>query len=261
MFDGQYVLAGALAGFVVGVTGVGGGALMTPILLLLFKIAPVTAIATDLWFAGITKIFAALVHSRTNKISWSIVRKLWIGSIPVSLIMVFYISSQASNVKIEWLSILVAIMILITSIGLVAMPVFRKERQVIEKHVVEAFNISNFSVLTILSGGLLGFLVATTSVGAGALGTVALLCLYPTSLKAHSLISTEIAHSIPLAIFSGIAYSFLGLVDRELLVNLLLGSIPATILGSLMANRISDLWIKRALALILLCVSVKIFMG
>jgi uncharacterized membrane protein YfcA len=122
MIDSSYVLAGSLTGFVVGLTGVGGGALMTPILLLFFGVSPTTAIATDLWFAAITKLFSLLVHNTSKNVDWQVVKRLWWGSIPVSLFIVVLVSLGQTIVKVEFLTTAIGAAVLITAVGLLFAP-------------------------------------------------------------------------------------------------------------------------------------------
>ena len=122
MIDLSYTLAGALTGFVVGLTGVGGGALMTPILLIVFGVAPTTAIATDLWFAALTKIIAARIHNRAGQVDWQIVKRLWMGSLPVALVVVLLVSFGAKVARVGWLTQAIGIVVLITAVGLLFAP-------------------------------------------------------------------------------------------------------------------------------------------
>jgi uncharacterized membrane protein YfcA len=122
MIDGAYILAGALTGFVVGLTGVGGGALMTPILLIVFSMSPATTVATDLWFAAITKIAGARVHHKNGQVDWQVVKRLWAGSLPVAALTVFLVSFGSRNYKIEWLTKAIGIVLLVTAVGLLLAP-------------------------------------------------------------------------------------------------------------------------------------------
>ncbi len=251
-----FALAGAFTGFVVGLTGVGGGALMTPILLLLFGIAPQTAIATDLWFAAITKIAAMQVHKRGAGVDWQVVRRLWMGSLPVAMVVVALVAFGNTVGNMQWLTKSVGVVVLITAFGLLLSPKLRslaRNRRVTQPEHFKKFQ----SAWTIAAGALLGLLVALTSVGSGALGTVLLLVLYPLRMTTHKLVATDIAHAIPLALIAGTGYLFAGMVDGRMLISLLCGSIPATIVGSLLARRFSSRWLQAALAIVLLAVGMK----
>jgi uncharacterized membrane protein YfcA len=232
MIDGAYALAGALTGFVVGLTGVGGGALMMPILLLL-GVAPTTAIATDLWFAALTKAVAACIHNGSAQVDWVVVKRLWYGSLPT-----------------------IGVVILITALGMLLAPALKllaRERRL--------DNPSQFKRLqpglTVLAGLALGLCVALTSVGAGALGSVILLYLYPLRMTPHRLVATDIMHAIPLALVAGLGYLFAGMVDGQMLISLLAGSIPTVVVGSLLSRRLNGRWIQVLLAMVLLAAGLK----
>lgn len=256
MIDVSYVLAGALTGFVVGLTGVGGGAMMTPILLLFFNVAPVTAVATDLWFASITKLVAAKAHHKSGKIDWQIVKHLWSGSLPVAIITVALIHFGMKFQKVSWLTEAIGFLIVLTAIGLIASPLLLKRiRPQTENTVAQPEAIKPKT--TVFAGATLGLCVALTSVGAGALGSVLLMYLYPRRMQPHTLVASDIVHAIPLALVAGIGYAFTGMVDGHMLVSLLIGSLPAVLLGSLLATKLSSRLLQTSLALVLLMVGVR----
>jgi uncharacterized membrane protein YfcA len=249
-------LSGFLTGLLVGITGVGGGALMTPLLLLLFGIAPATAVGTDLWFAAITKTFAGGIHHAKGLVDWSVVKRLWLGSLPVSAFTIALMQAHLISLDAHFITRFIAYVVLITAVGMF----FQERLQAIGKH----WRISNEASfrrvqapLTVVAGGLLGFLVTFTSIGAGALGTVFLTYLYPLRLNPKRLVATDIVHAIPLAVFAGIGHLAIGHVDFVLLGNLLLGSIPGILLGSRLSSRMPAHWIRWALALVLIAVTSK----
>lgn len=257
MIDGAYAVAGALTGFVVGMTGVGGGALMTPILLLFFGVTPTTAIATDLWFAAITKLVGASIHNDAGQVDWPVVKRLWAGSLPMAMLVVVIVSLGHNISKVDWLAKAIGIVVLITAMGLLFAPKLqvlargrRLENPTKFKRVQPA--------MTVLSGMLLGLCVALTSVGAGALGSVMLLSLYPLRMTPHRLVATDLVHAIPLAVIAGLGYLFAGLGDWNMLLSLLTGSIPAIVIGSLLARRVHGRWIQIALAVVLMAVGLKV---
>lgn len=259
MIDTAYALAGALTGFVVGLTGVGGGALMTPILLIFFGVSPTTAIATDLWFAAITKLVGARVHHTNGNVDWQVAKRLWLGSLPMAISIVVIVSLGAQVATVDWLTKAIGIVVLITAIGLVVAPklvAYAKGRRIGQPERFKAIQ----PVLTVVSGGVLGLCVALTSVGAGALGSVMLLYLYPLRMTPHRLVATDIVHAIPLAVVAGLGYLFVGMVDWLMLASLLVGSIPTVLLGSLLAGKISGRWIRITLALALIAAGVKVLM-
>jgi uncharacterized membrane protein YfcA len=256
MIDLAYSAAGALTGLVVGLTGVGGGALMTPILLLVFGVSPATAIATDLWFAAITKLVGAKLHNNHGQVDWQVVRRLWAGSLPMAILVVIIVAVGAPLGKVDWLTKAIGIVVLITAAGLLFAPkllAIARERRL---HDPDKFHRIQ-PPLTVAGGAALGLCVALTSVGAGALGSVMLLFLYPLRMTPHRLVATDIVHAIPLAMVAGLGYLFAGMVDWKMLASLLVGSIPAIIVGSLLARKISGRWIQVLLALVLVAAGVK----
>lgn len=256
MIELPYVLAGALTGFVVGITGVGGGALMTPILLLFFGIPPATAIATDLWFAVITKFVAVSIHNRRGNVDWQVVRRLWWGSLPTALLVVTLVNFGAKVHKIDWLTEVVGFVVMITAVSLLFAPQLFAAARSRRLDNVERFKAKQ-PILTVAAGALIGICVALTSVGAGALGSVMLFCLYPVRMTPHRLIATEIVHAIPLALVAGAGYLVAGLVDWRMLMSLLVGSIPTVIAGSFLARSLDARSMQAGLALVLLIVGVK----
>ncbi len=260
MIDLGYALAGALTGLVVGLTGVGGGALMTPLLLLFFGVAPITAIATDLWFAAITKVVAARIHNRGGQVDWQIVRRLWWGSLPTALLVVVLVSLGAKLQHVNWLTQAIGVVVLLTAVGLLFAPhllATARTRRLANPPKFKALQPR----LTVAAGATLGLCVALTSVGAGAMGSVMLLYLYPLRMTPHRLVATDIVHAIPLAIAAGLGYLFAGLVNWHMLVSLLAGSIPAVVAGSLLAGKFPGRWIQIALALVLLGAGMKTLIG
>lgn len=257
MIDVGYTVAGALTGFVVGVTGVGGGALMTPILLLFFGVAPATAIATDLWFAAITKLVGARIHNGAGQVDWQVVKRLWAGSLPMALLVVALVSLGHQVTKVDWLTHVIGVVVMITAAGLLLAPKLlqlargrRLDNPTKFKHIQPS--------LTVLGGAVLGLCVALTSVGAGALGSVMLLYLYPLRMTPHRLVATDLVHAIPLAMVAGLGYLFAGMVDWGMLVSLLTGSVPAIIVGSLLSRRVPGRFIQILLALTLIVAGVKV---
>jgi uncharacterized membrane protein YfcA len=256
MIDFAYAAAGALTGFVVGLTGVGAGALMTPILLLFFGVSPATAIATDLWFAAVTKLVGARFHNDAGQVDWQVVKRLWAGSLPMAFVVVILVSFGHTQIKVEWLTKAIGVVILITALGLILAPKLAQMAK--GRRIEDPVKFKHFQPgLTVLGGAVLGLCVALTSVGAGALGSVMLLYLYPLRMTPHRLVATDLVHAIPLAAVAGIGYLFAGMVDWFMLVSLLTGSIPAIIAGSLLARRISGRWIQLALAFVLVSAGLK----
>ncbi len=230
---------------------------MTPILLIFFGVSPTTAIATDLWFAAITKLVGATVHHTNGNVDWQVAKRLWLGSLPMALLIVVIVILGAQVAKVDWLTKAIGIVVLITAIGLLTGPklvAYAKGRRIGQPERFKAIQ----PALTVISGGVLGLCVALTSVGAGALGSVMLLYLYPLRMRPHRLVATDIVHAIPLAVVAGLGYLLAGMVDWWILASLLVGSIPAVLIGSILAARFSGRWIQVVLAFALLAAGAKV---
>jgi uncharacterized membrane protein YfcA len=257
MIDVAYVLTGALTGFIVGVTGVGGGALLTPVLLLFFGVAPATAVATDLWFAAITKLVGAQIHRRSGHVDWQVVRRLWTGSLPAAVAVALLVSMGTRISKVEWLTEAIGGLVLVTAGGLLLAPrllASGRGRRLENPGKLEAKQ----PALTVLAGAALGVCVALTSVGAGALGGVILLYLYPVRMTPRRMVATDLVHAIPLTMVAGLGYLVAGLIDWKMLWSLLAGSIPGIIVGSLTANRLPPRSMQVAIAIVLIAVAARI---
>lgn len=255
-------VAGLCVGLAVGMTGVGGGSLMTPILVLLFGFAPSTAVGTDLWFAAITKIVGGTLHHRHGAVDTQVLRRLCVGSVPAALLTLsFMYWTNTGQSKEGFIVHALGGVLLFTAV----MTLQRKRLQAfaarLRRAMPEAFKAAQ-PPLTVLAGAILGVLVSLTSVGAGALGTAMLLYLYPLRMENPArLVGTEIVHAIPLAIIAGIGHLFMGNVDLQLLLNLLLGSIPGVIVGSLVATKAPAGLLRAAISLILVAVSVRLIVS
>lgn len=252
------VVAGGLTGLVVGLTGVGGGALMTPILLIFFGVAPLTAVGTDLWFAAITKMAAFQVHRGSGLIDWTVVRRLWSGSLPASALTVAVIHAHPPDpATAAGLNGAIAVAIMITALGIL----FQKPLHALGRRW-RVSDVDHFrqwqGPLTVLAGALLGLLVTLTSVGAGALGAVFLMYLYPLRLTPPRLIATDIVHAIPLALFAGLGHLWIGNVNFAMLGTLLLGSIPGVLVGARLSTRLPHQVLRLGLATVLLLVGSKL---
>jgi uncharacterized protein len=247
--DFAHALSGFIVGLLVGITGVGGGSLMAPILILLFGVAPTTAVGTDLVFAGITKSVGAAIHHANRSTDWLVVRRLAIGSIPGAIATVILLHAlHWSEVKQGWLPTTLGIVLVITAIATLARPVLH--RYVLSRGTPER-TLAWQLPLTILAGAILGVLVTLTSVGAGSLGVTLLVLLYPVRLSTRQIVGTDILHAVPLVLVAGFGHWLIGSVDGKLLLNLLVGSIPGIVIGSLLVQRISERAARIALSVIL----------
>ncbi len=249
-----FSLSGFAVGMIVGLTGVGGGSLMTPLLVLLFGIHPATAVGTDLLYAAATKSVGTLIHRRANSVNWLIVRRLASGSVPATLLTFVVMNAMGmQSSKGGVLAVMLGIVLLMTSATLL----FRRQIVAYMASRIEATNERLVALLTVLTGVILGVLVMTTSVGAGAIGVTALLILYP-RLPTLRIIGSDIAHAVPLTLVSGLGHWWLGDVDFALLFTLLIGSIPGIILGALLAPKLPEAVLRITLAVVLVLVSLKL---
>lgn len=259
-FDLLTGLAGLLVGTIVGITGVGGGALMTPILVLLFGVAPQTAVGTDLLYASITKMFGTAVHHNHGTVDWGVVKRLALGSLPAAALTLFWMNmNEVNRVKGGFIIDAVGVALIITALGML----FKDWLHGLGKNlrIADSDKFKHVQpVLTVLAGIVLGVLVTLTSIGAGALGTVMLVYLYPLRLNASKLVGTDLAHAIPLALIAGLGHLSLGNVNYGLLLNLLIGSIPGVLLGSMVSTRAPLTFIRYAIAIVLGAVAIKMFM-
>lgn len=256
--DLSFSAAGAATGFLVGLTGVGGGALMTPLLLLFFGVAPQAAVGTDLWFAAITKLVAVKLHNDHGLVDWQVARRLWSGSLPAALITLLAMNTLEFGHKTQGVLVsMIGAAVLLTAMGMLFQPLLHAEGKEFRLTQMQRFKALQPS-LTIVFGMLLGVLVTLTSVGAGALGAVALTYLYPLRLSPAKLVATDIVHAIPLALMAGLGHLAMGHVDVSLLISLLVGSIPAVILGACFARLLSQAALRSAIAVVLTLVAMKI---
>jgi uncharacterized membrane protein YfcA len=238
-----------LVGALVGLTGVGGGSLMTPLLVLLFGFHPATAVGTDLLYASVTKTVGTAVHGKRQTVDWKIVAGLATGSVPaaiVTLSLMAYFGVKGAGSALV-LNVLLGGALLVTSLTVFFRPWILRW----SGDHIDAMEDRRVTHWTIFLGVVLGVLVSITSVGAGALGTTALLILYP-KLPIARIAGSDIAHAVPLTLIAGIGHWLMGSVDVTLMVALLVGSIPGIVVGSLIATRSSDSVLRPILAVTLL---------
>jgi uncharacterized membrane protein YfcA len=254
-----YSLAGAFVGVLVGLTGVGGGSLMAPILILL-GINPAVAVGTDLWFACLTKTAGGIVHHHIGSPDWKTIVRLALGSLPAALVTLWWLAAyHHGHLDSKVLMDLLGAALLVTA-GLM---LFRNRivRPLRRAHVAleQTMRRVRFSqiVMTVLGGAVVGALVTLTSVGAGALIAVMLALIYPLRLDARSIVGTDIIHAIPLTLVAALGHSWLGNVDGWLLGSLLIGSIPGIVVGSLIAGKVNDNLVRYALSAMLIVSAVK----
>ncbi|GGN45022.1 UPF0721 transmembrane protein [Novosphingobium indicum] len=246
-----YSVAGLLVGILVGLTGVGGGSLMAPILILFFGFNPAVAIGTDLWFAAITKSVGGLIHRRVGSPDWQVIRRLALGSVPAAVVTLVWLKVfHQGRLDADVLFILLGIALLLTAAVMPFKDKLRSPLIELRRKLGPSLRRRQFWC-TVVSGAAVGALVTITSIGAGALVAVLLMMLYPLRLDTRTVVSTDILHAIPLALVAAIGQSWLGNVDMSLLAMLLLGSIPGIIIGSLIAGKIDERLIRYILAAML----------
>ena len=235
MVDPLHALAGLMVGVLVGLTGVGGGSLMTPVLILLFGVQPVAAVGTDLLFAAGTKLVGAAVHARRGTVDWQVTGRLAMGSVPalaLTLAVLALTGAHAGAVSAAITPVLGAALVL-TAVALL----FQGRLLRVLARGGDGLGGRRWACWSVLAGAGLGVLVSLTSVGAGALGVTVLSLLYP-ALPANRVVGSDIAHAVPLTLVAGLGYWVLGSVDVSLLVSLLSGSVPGIVVGSLLAAHV-----------------------
>jgi len=248
------IASGFGIGAIVGMTGVGGGSLMTPLLLSVFKLNPAVAIGTDLWFAAITKSAGSLSHHQAGHVDWRIVRLLLAGSIPASLATIALM--HLTGLTKGWASALtfsLGIALLLTAITVAFKQVWVRVGHWLERWI----NDGNRGVLTVLCGFILGVLVSLSSIGAGAIGATLILLLYP-KLASHRIVGTDIAHAVPLTLVAGIGHATLGNVEWALLGSLLVGSVPGIWIGSQLTRKMPEGLVRTLLCLSLVTAGLKV---
>ncbi|MRR51765.1 MAG: sulfite exporter TauE/SafE family protein [Rhodocyclaceae bacterium] len=255
--DFAQVVSGFVVGAIVGVTGVGGGSLMTPLLVLLFGVAPATAVGTDLLYAAVTKSGGTLVHARRGNVDWSIVALLASGSLPaagLTLLAVSQLAPGGLGGASKVITTALGVALLLTAIALL----FRRALQRWSQRRADTPDPGlRHPALTVLTGVVLGALVSLSSVGAGALGATALFFLYP-RLASVRIVGADLAHAVPLTLLAGLGHWWLGSIDWSLLGTLLLGSLPGIFIGSHLAHRIPERVLRPTLAGMLMLIGGKL---
>jgi uncharacterized membrane protein YfcA len=272
--DYCFILAGLIVGFCVGVTGVGGGSLMTPILISIMGIPPQVAIGTDLLYASISKFCGSLVHAKKLNIVWPIVIFLSLGSIPASLgttwALHHYFSSANDYKKL--LTIVLGFMLVLTGVSILFRGYIEKffanrrgtkyeVRESIDADSQESKDAQIKAMLknkpmVIIMGGVLGIFVTLSSVGAGAFGVMALVLLFP-NLPMIRIIGSDVVHAVLLTLVAGLGHLISGNVDFNMLTFLLIGAIPAIIIGTLVSSKLPEHHIRKILGITLLLLGIN----
>jgi uncharacterized membrane protein YfcA len=253
MLDVGYVFAGFVVGLIVGLTGVGGGSLMTPILIFIFGVKPYLAVGTDLLFAAVTKCGGTLSLSRQGLVPWRMVAWLSAGSLPSALLtlaVLRHVGPSSQGVQ-HVMTFTLGIALMLTAAAMLYKAV-RGSQRVNNPVLNEASQTipGSRAWLTVLFGAVIGMLVTLTSVGAGAIGVTVLMILYP-KLPLPRIIAGDIAYAVPLTLVAGLGHASLGSVDWSLLLTLLAGSLPGIWLGSRLVAKTPERLIRSALSLLL----------
>jgi uncharacterized protein len=251
-----YSLSGLLVGMLIGMTGVGGGSLMTPLLIVLFGIRPEIAVGTDLLYASLTKTAGTAVHGFAQSIEWRVVRRLALGSMPGTVLAIYGLSfaGEGGAGMRPIITSVLGVALILTVLSLL----FRKTIERLALSRLPERSDETTRRLTIATGFVLGVLVAISSVGAGALGVIALILLYP-RLPIVKIVGSDIAHAVPLTLVAGIGHYMLGGINWALFWALLAGSIPGIVAGSYIATRVPEDVLRFLLAAVLTVVAARLF--
>ena len=251
-----YTIAGFSVGAIFGLTGVGGGSLMTPLLTLLFGVPPSVAVGTDLAFASITKSAGTLTHRLRGTIRWDIVKRLCMGALPAAVVSTLALKSFGTlSPEIgQIIRYSIAGSVLLTVVALIF-----KGRMLawINAHPEKQLQGNKLAAATIISGAVLGVLVTVSSIGAGAIGATLLVMLYP-RMSSAEVAGTDIAYAVPLTAIAALGHWWLGSIHWELLASLLVGSLPGITLGSWVARSVPERFLRVLLAMTLTGVAVKL---
>lgn len=255
--DWLYTMSGFVVGLIVGITGVGGGSLMTPLLVLFFGVSPATAVGTDLLYASLTKSLGGWVHSRNGSVDWKVVGLLSLGSFPAALITIALLKFLALDEKTlrGLVTSVLSVALLATATALLLKDQIKKLARRRDGSVYELHH-RYLPAATISTGVVVGSLVTISSIGAGVLGTVALLFLYP-RMSPVKVVGTDIVHAVPLTAVAGMGHMALGTVDFVLLGSLLLGSLPGIYIGSHLSAKVPEKVLRPLLATMLLIIGLK----
>lgn len=259
MIEIPYSAAGFVVGTIVGLTGVGGGSLMTPVLVLAFGVSPVTAVGTDLLNAGISKIGGAANHARKGHVDWRVTRLLASGSVPGALAGLIALSllPRAGHATQVVVASALGSMLVLTALSLA----FRARMlDWARSRAGRGWLARHQSAATIAIGAFIGLAVTLSSVGAGAIGVTALVLLFP-MLATTRIVGTDIAHAVPITLIAGLGHAIFGNVDWWMLASLLAGSLPGIFLGSHLSSRIPERLLRRSLVAVLLFAGAKLLVG
>ena len=256
MIELPYSVAGLAVGAIVGLTGVGGGSLMTPLLVLVFGVPPVSAVGTDLLYASITKMGGSVSHAMKGHVDWRITGLLAAGSIPAAAaaLGVLAILPPAGAATKLVVSMTLGFMLVLTALALL----FRASLLAwAGSHSNAGWLTKHRTLATLVIGAFIGFAVTFSSVGAGAVGVTALVLLYP-ALATTRIVGTDIAHAVPITLVAGLGHLALGIVNGWLLASLLVGSLPGILVGTQLSARLPERVVRHALVVVLLLAGTKL---
>lgn len=247
---------GFIIGFLIGITGVGAGSLTTPMLISGVGVSPAVAVGTDLLFAAITKASAAWRHHSLGNVEWAVVRWLAAGSVPGAAMVLgwLYLAEPDTNVLAGYIRQLLAVALVISAVAIILHLIFKDRTP----HTPDPVQVRRMPTLGY--GFVLGGLVALTSVGAGAIGVAVLAGLYPLML-ARRVVGTDIVHAVPLTMVAGLGHAGLGNIDFNVLLGLLIGSVPGILLGSRITGLLPDWLLRTLLAAVLIYASYLLYVN
>ena len=257
-----YAVFGLIVGALVGLTGVGGGSVMTPILMLVFGQPPAVAVGTDLMFSASTKLVATASFGFSRRVDWPIVGRLVIGSVPAAsaVIIWFWFNGRPPGVVDQIIARCLAVILALAAVALLMQDFLRRLGLRYTAIWLQSADRQKV-VLTIIAGALLGFGVTMTSVGAGAVGVAVLVALYPLRLTSDRLVATDIAHALPITAIAAAGHATLGHVDLRVLSCLLMGSIPGVLLATHASIRLRPQITRTLIAVMLALASARLFLA
>ena len=262
--DWAIVLASVIVGFTVGLTGMGGGALMTPILVIFFGINPSTAVSSDLVAAMIMKPVGGGVHIRRGTVRWGLVKWLCVGSIPMAFAGVFILHASGNSEAVENLTKTLLGLTLLLAAGAMVLKAWLQGKRSAQRrsdglatHAEVGAPIEIRIGPTILIGAVGGLLVGLTSVGSGSIIIICLMLLYP-ELRGAELVGTDLVQAVPLVTSAAIAHIIVGDFEMALTVSIILGAVPAVYAGARLSSKAPDGLIRPALVFFLLASALKL---
>ena len=254
--DLTLALAGLGVGVIVGLTGMGGGALMTPILVLVFGVPPIAAVSSDLAASAVMKPFGGFVHARRGTVNWPLVRWLCVGSVPSAFLGVLLLRLIGDDDRVQQtIRVALGVALVLAAAGLLVKAWSGR------RHPAPAGPAPKIKVKplpTVLLGAAGGLVVGLTSVGSGSLIIVALLAMYP-KLRANDLVGTDLVQAIPLVTAAALGHALFGDLRLDLAAAVLIGSVPGVLIGSRISSRAPAGLVRSALVIVLLASALKLF--